>query len=119
MLSDKLGRYEEAIVSYDNALQIESANDELWKSRAVALRKLGRYEEALASCEKALQINPENPRIYYSKALTYSVKNDLELALETLQQIIQIDPEGYAEVMKTHPDFDNIRHDPRFQALIQ
>ena len=119
LLSDDLGRYEEAIVSYDNALKVESENDELWKSRSVALRKLGRYEEALTSCEKALQINPENPRIYYSKALTYSLKNDLELALETLQQIIQIDPEGCPEVMKTHPDFDNIRSDPRFQELIQ
>jgi len=32
---------------------------------------------------------------------------------------IQLNPEESCEIAKTDSDFDIIRHDPRFQALIQ
>jgi len=66
-----------------------------------------------------LQINPDDPSPYYAKARIYSLQNQIELSLENLQKAIQLDPDESCEMAKTDSDFDNIRHDPRFQALIQ
>jgi len=114
-----LGRYEEAIASYDRALQIKPDYHQAWNNRGIALGNLGRYEEAIASYDRALQIKPDLYEAWGNKACAYSLQNQIELALENLQKAIQLDPEKNREMAKTDSDFDNIRHDPRFQALIQ
>ncbi len=83
------------------------------------LKELGRYEEAIASYDQTLQIKPDKHEAWYNKAYAYSLQNAIELALENLQKAIQLNPEEYRKMAKTDSDFDNIRHDPRFQALIQ
>jgi tetratricopeptide (TPR) repeat protein len=55
----KIGRYEEAMVSYDTALRINPDSYQAWNNRGVALVELGRYDEAIESYDKALRINPE------------------------------------------------------------
>ena len=51
---DDLGRYEEAIASYDHALKFKPDDDLAWNGRGVALDNLGRLEEAITSYDKAL-----------------------------------------------------------------
>ena len=114
-----LGRYEGAIASFDQALQIKPNLQEAWNNRGDALGDLGRYKEAIDSYDKSLAINPNAANTYYNKAFAYSLQNMIELALENLQRAIQLDPEKYREMSKTNSDFDNIRRDRRFQALIQ
>jgi tetratricopeptide (TPR) repeat protein len=111
-----IGKYEEAILSYDT---IKLDYYEALINRGVALSNLGRYEEALSSYDKALEIKSSDPSAYYNKACAYSLQNNLEPALENLQKATQLNPEKYRDMAKTDSDFDNIRHDPRFQALIQ
>ncbi len=53
-----LGRTEEALVSYDQALALGPDNPVLIYNRGAALQHLGRTEEALASYQKALQLDP-------------------------------------------------------------
>lgn len=114
-----LGRYEEAIASHDRALEFKTDLHEAWYNRGSALFGLGRYEEAISSYDKAIEIKFSDPRAYYNKACAYSLQSNLELSLENLQKAIQFNPEKYRKMAKTDSDFDNIRHDPRFQALIQ
>jgi tetratricopeptide (TPR) repeat protein len=113
-----LGRYEEAIASCDEALQIKPDYHQAWYNRGFALGNLGRTEEAIASYDQALQIKPDYHQAWYNKACAYSLQNAIELALENLQKAIQINPDEYREMSKTDSDFGNIRRDPRFQALI-
>jgi len=114
-----LGRNEEAIVSYDKALEIKPNDHNALCNRGAALGNIGRNEEAISYYDKALQINPNDPNVYFNKACAYSLQNQIELALENLQKAIQLAPEKYLEMAKTDSDFDSIRHDPRFQELIQ
>ncbi|ACK65893.1 TPR repeat-containing protein [Rippkaea orientalis PCC 8801] len=112
-----MGRYEEAIASYDKGLEFKPDDDAAWNNRGIALGNLGRYEEAIASFDKALEINPNNANIYYNKACSYSLQNNLELAIQNLQQAIKLD-EQYREMAKTDQDVDNIRDHELFQTLI-
>ncbi|MEM1290413.1 MAG: tetratricopeptide repeat protein [Cyanobacteria bacterium P01_H01_bin.162] len=114
----ELGRYEEAIAAYDAALALKPDKHEALDNKGLALANLGRYEEAIAAYNAAIKINAEAPKPYYNKACCYGLQGKVEPALEYLQQAIQLSPEEYRELAQTDTDFDVIRNDSRFQALI-
>ncbi len=114
-----LGSFEEALASYDKALEIKPDYHEAWDNRGSALSKLGQYNEALFNHDKALEIQPNYANAFYNKACTYALQSQIELVLENLQQAINLNPDKYREMAKTDSDFDSIRSDNRFQALIE
>jgi tetratricopeptide (TPR) repeat protein len=114
----KLGRYEEAISSYDKALEIKPDDHDAWNNRGISLRNLGRYEEAISSYDKAVEFKPDLHLAWYNKACSYSLQGDIEPAIENLQTAINFNPDKYREMAKTESDFDAIRQDERFQALL-
>ncbi|RUR73569.1 tetratricopeptide repeat protein [Chlorogloeopsis fritschii PCC 9212] len=58
-------------------------------------------------------------RIWYNKACCYALQGNFEQAIEALAQAINVNPDAYREMAKTDSNFDSIREDKRFQALIQ
>ncbi|MGD1850922.1 MAG: tetratricopeptide repeat protein, partial [Cyanophyceae cyanobacterium] len=91
---------------------------EAWSNRGIALGNLGRFEEAIASCDQALEIKPDGPNGWYNKACCYGLQGDADLAIQNLRRAIELSPEECREMAKTDTDFDPIRNDPRFQALL-
>jgi tetratricopeptide (TPR) repeat protein len=114
-----LGKYKEALAAFDNVLQFKFDDYTTWILRGNVLLNLERNEEAITSYDRALEIKPDDRHVFYNKACAYSLHNQIELALKNLQKAIQLNPEEYRKTAKTESSFDNIRHDPRFQALIQ
>ncbi|MCY7273764.1 MAG: tetratricopeptide repeat protein [Phormidesmis sp. CAN_BIN44] len=112
-----LGRKEEAIQSYDKAVDIKPDKHEAWSNRGVALSTLGRNEDAIQSFDQALRIQPDFASAYYNKACCYGLQGTIDLAIEILRQAITLDS-NYQNMAKTDPDFDRIRNDDRFRALI-
>jgi len=55
-----LGRFEEALQAYDEAIRLESDNEWFWLNKGVALLELRRYKEADTVFAKVLSINPNN-----------------------------------------------------------
>ncbi|MBC6424372.1 MAG: tetratricopeptide repeat protein, partial [Hormoscilla sp. SP12CHS1] len=55
-----LSRYDEAIASYDKAIEIKPDDYEAWNNRGKALYQLSRYDEALASYDKAIEIKRDD-----------------------------------------------------------
>ena len=114
-----LGRLEEAVASFDQALKIKPDDHQAWYNRGNALRNVGRLEEAVASYDQALNFKPDDYAAWYNKACSYALQGNIEQAIENLQQAINLSPDKYREMAKTDSDFDNIREDERFGALIQ
>ncbi|WP_341525020.1 tetratricopeptide repeat protein [Nostoc sp. UHCC 0302] len=115
----KLGRFEAAIASYDQALKFKPDFHEAWNWRGTALLKLGRLEEAFASYDQTLKIKPDYFPSWYNKACSYALESNIDQALQNLQQAINLNSEKCREWAKTDSDFDGIREDKRFKALIQ
>ncbi|WP_027403796.1 tetratricopeptide repeat protein [Aphanizomenon flos-aquae] len=113
----KLGRYEEAISSYDKAVEFKPDDHEAWNNRGISLDNLGRYEEAISSYDKAVEFKPDKHQAWYNKACGYALQGNIEQAIENLQIAINLHPE-VREWAKTDSDFDAIREDERFQALL-
>ncbi len=87
-----LGRNEEAIASYDKALQIKSDYNAVWNNRGIDLSKLGRYEEAIASYDKALQINPDKHESWDGRGVALFHLGRYEEAIASFDKTLQINP---------------------------
>ena len=113
-----LGQYEAAIAAYDQALKIKPDQHEALYNKGIALDNLGQYEAAIAAYDQALKIKPDDSSPVYNKACCYGLQEDVENAIDCLQKAIALDPK-YREMAKTDTDFDPIRHDERFRALVE
>ena len=63
----RLGRYEEAIASYDQAIKFKPDKDAAWYNRGIALVNLGRYEDAIASYDQAIKFKPDDDAAWYNR----------------------------------------------------
>jgi tetratricopeptide (TPR) repeat protein len=115
---DKLGQYEAAITSYEQTLHHQADFYPAWYNQGNVFRKLGRLEQAITSYTQALELEPEDCEAWYNKACCYALQGNLVQALENLKQAIQLDSHRYRTLARTDSDFDSIRQDERFQALI-
>ncbi len=56
----ELGRFEEALNCYDEALNLENENDAFICNKGVALLELSHFDNAIECFKRALVINPSN-----------------------------------------------------------
>ena len=85
--------YEEAITSYDNALEIKPDNHEAWYNRGIALFNLGRIEEAIASYDQALKIKPDDADAWYNRGIALDDLGRIEEAITSYDQALKIKPD--------------------------
>ncbi|XP_076377050.1 translocase of outer membrane 70 [Megalopta genalis] len=83
----KIGKYDEAIVQYNNAIQTcpnENTEDlaTFYQNRAAAYDQLKKYTAVKADCTKALELKPRYTKALFRRARVMERYNDLEAALE-------------------------------------
>src|SRR5262245_58479661 len=67
----EIDRYDEAITSYDKALEINPDQPETWFYRGYAFSRLNRYEEAVANFDRALEIDPDFGGAWFNRGLSF------------------------------------------------
>ena len=88
-----LGRHEEAIGCYDQALAIEPQNAALWNNKGVALDDLGRHEEALRCFDQALAIDPRDTMTWNNKGVSLAALGRFAQATSCFEQALAINPQ--------------------------
>ncbi|HYO46104.1 MAG TPA: adenylate/guanylate cyclase domain-containing protein [Gemmatimonadota bacterium] len=121
---EKLGQDEAARIAMLRGLQTVERHLELNPDdqRALSLGsnvqlQIGSRERALEWARRAMALNPGSSTVYYNLACFYVRAGEVDKALECLTKRI----EGGAlprEWIENDSDFDPIRDDPRFQALV-
>ena len=61
------GKYEEAIASYDKAIEIDPKHAKAQRNKGLALNKLERYEDAITCYDKAIEIDQKDVKVLYNK----------------------------------------------------
>lgn len=112
-----LKRYEEAIDNLSKSRDLDKKGHSHLANQGIVLARAGRYEEALALCEQALNLK-EDEYGHYGKACCYALQGHDELAIEALRQAFKHAPRRCRLEAKHNPDFDRLRHNERFQALM-
>ena len=85
-----------------------------------ALALLGQAESAKGWMSRALLIDPENMNMRYNFACTLATQlNDPDGAIATLGPLFEKISLGLLNHAKADPDFDSLRGDPRFVAMIE
>jgi len=92
----QLGKYEEAIKAYDEALKINPQLVEAWNNKGAALSDIGRNDDAIKAIDQALKINPQYAGAWYNKGgALYDLGRNQE-AIKAYDQALKINPQ-YAD----------------------
>jgi tetratricopeptide (TPR) repeat protein len=120
----RLGRPDDALVALRRGLQVAEKHLELNPDDAralvlgaAALVQLGEAERGLEWTRRAYAIDSEDSGILYNVACVYALVRQTEDAFSCLEKAIQ-NGFGHREWLETDSDFDSLRGDPRFQALL-
>lgn len=83
---------------------------------ALMLQRLGEKERAIEWAGRAEDLTPGDPATLYNLACFYAISGERERALDALERTIE-GGFGFADWIDNDPDFDDLRDDPRFQAI--
>jgi tetratricopeptide (TPR) repeat protein len=87
-----LGRNEEAMSCFDQALAIDPRIAEAWNNKGKALADLGRPEEAISCYEQALAIDARLAAVWNNKAISLADLGRRAEAINCYDQALAIDP---------------------------
>lgn len=85
-------RYEEALVSFDRALKIDSRSVGALNGKGLVLNQLGKYEEAITWFDKVLEIDHDFTNALYNKGVTLSNLGEYEEAITLFDKTLEINP---------------------------
>jgi adenylate cyclase len=83
------------------------------------LATLGEKERAKEWATRARLVDPENVNLHYNLACAMSSLGEIDLTVETVAGIAPRLSPGMMSWMEADPDFDSIREEPRFKAIMQ
>lgn len=105
-----MGRYDEAVNAFDQAISLDPLYGEAWRNRGLSLSLLNRTTESEESFQKALSIDPNDTESLYYRALSRSYAHNNTSALDSLDLATAIDPKSRDETITLFQSW-NLRGD--------
>ena len=87
------GEYEEALKSYDKAIELNPDDALAWSNKGAALDNLGKHEEAIKSYDKAIKINPDNEIVWSNKGIALHKLGKYEEAVKPFDKALELEPD--------------------------
>ena len=85
-------RYDEAIIKFERALELDPTNKEAWAYKGISLDDLGRYSDALFCYDKAIAIDPYYIVPWYNKGIILGNQGQYLDSITCFDRVISIDP---------------------------
>jgi tetratricopeptide (TPR) repeat protein len=87
------GRYEDALVGFERAVELAPAGVKAWTGKAETLFGLRRYDEALAAYERAIELDPKDVDNWKGKERALLALDRHEEALAANERAVEPTPE--------------------------
>ena len=107
------------VAAAERQIRLSPDDSRSWSLGSGALATLGRTEDAVNWAERALSADPDysSPSTTYNVACTFALCGEDERALDVLEKLSR-SATLYRDWIENDADFDNIRENPRFEALL-
>ncbi len=86
----KKGQYDEAILNYNKALEINPRYALAYYNRGNAYDEKGQYDQAISDFTKALEINPRFGEAYIRRGGAYGKKGQYDQAISDFNKALEI-----------------------------
>jgi predicted O-linked N-acetylglucosamine transferase (SPINDLY family) len=90
---DKLQRYDEALIAYETAINLDQNLALAWSNRGATLKDLKKSEEALNSCDKAIALEPELAVAWMNRGNAQKDLHQYQQALVSYDKAIDLKPD--------------------------
>jgi tetratricopeptide (TPR) repeat protein len=87
------GKYEDAIVHYNLALQLTPDNAEIHNNLGIVLKKQGKLDEAINHYHRALKLRPDYARAHNNLGSALLAQKKLDEAIDSFRRALQINPD--------------------------
>ncbi len=95
LLEDGTGQYEKAAEQFQQAVQLEPANDRAYTSLAGVYQHLNQPEKAEATYQRAIAVRPQYWRDYALLGVSYLNQANYEKATAAFRRATELDPDSY------------------------
>ncbi len=93
-LKDKLGRFNDAVADFDQAVRLFPTYDEAYAQRALAYQALGKFDQAQADYDRAIELRPKDAGLYYNRAHLFLQRSEFTRALEDCNATVHLAPQN-------------------------
>ena len=94
MMYQRLGDFENALVSYRQVLQRDDLNVEAHNNLGVLYRDKGLYDDAVRHFQRAIAINPNYARARNNLGVVYLTQRKLDTAATQFHAALAVDPKN-------------------------
>ena len=89
---DTQGEHDDAIISFNAAIQLMPDYHRAYFNRGISFASLGEYDEAIADYDRAIELDPSDPDIVKRRADAYLARDEHELAIRDYDVVIERSP---------------------------
>jgi tetratricopeptide (TPR) repeat protein len=87
------GKFEEALASFEQAIELDSLSWNAYRLVAHAYRNLGNPEKALWALNKCVEVAPDDAAPYIFKGNFYASQGELGKAIQSFKKSLEINPD--------------------------
>jgi len=108
----RMGKFDEALISYTAALGQYPANPVFLESRASLFTEIGQAQNAIVDYSALLNVSPNNEEALYQRGLLFLQIKNTDLAEEDFRKMLDINPNGlyarrgFASLAKFRGDYE-------------
>ena len=88
----KLGKYKDAILAYNDAIDVDPRYSQAWVGLGRAYALIGKSDNAIVALEKATYIDPGSGLLWLELGRSYKKQNRQDDAIRAFEKAIDIDP---------------------------
>jgi tetratricopeptide (TPR) repeat protein len=112
-----LGQFSDALPYFQRAVANTPQSMTSWLGFGWCLKSLGKLQEAITVLTQGIDICGDDPILAYNLSCYHSLAGNVPAAIESLTKAITSD-DRFRSLTSGESDFDPIRDDPRFVAVI-